>query len=107
MGQGGDAFGDAVCDFGWHFYLAAVVVYKDQVAVLDTAGSSVFRMNLELLGVQLAKSGIIVVDGVAAGFGMPAGQLQRILPGQWVFGPFGRRHISGDRRYKVLKGRVP
>lgn len=61
-------------------------------------------MNPELLGVQLAKSGIIVVDGVAAGFGMPAGQLQRILPGQRILGPFGRRHISGVRRIKSLRG---
>ena len=55
LGKGGDAFGDAVGDFGRDLYLTPVIVYKDHVTVMNVPDCGIFRMDPEFLWVQFAQ----------------------------------------------------
>ena len=56
LGKGGDAFGDAVGDFGGDLYLAPVIVYKDHVTVMNVPGCGIFRMDPEPLWIQFTQA---------------------------------------------------
>ena len=54
LGKGGDTFGYPVGDLSRDLYLTTVIVYKDHVTIVNTACSSIFRVDPELLWVQFA-----------------------------------------------------
>ena len=54
LGKGGDTFGYPVGDLSRDLYLTTVIVYKDHVTIVNTAGSSIFRVDPEFLWVQFA-----------------------------------------------------
>ena len=54
LGKGGDTFGYPFGDLSRDLYLTTVIVYKDYVTIVNTAGSSIFRVDPEFLWVQFA-----------------------------------------------------
>ena len=73
LGKGGDALSYPVGDLSRNLYLPPVIVYKDHIAIVNTAGSSIFRVDPEFLWVQSAKPQVIVMDRMGAAFAVPAG----------------------------------
>ena len=54
LGKGGDTFGYPVGDLSRDLYLTTVIVYKDHIAIVNTAGGSIFRVDPEFLRIQFA-----------------------------------------------------
>ena len=54
LGKSGDTFGYPVGDLSRNLYLTTVIVYKDHIAIVNTAGGSIFRVDPEFLRVQFA-----------------------------------------------------
>ena len=73
LGKGDNTFGNPVGDLSRDLYLPPVIVYKDPVTIVNTAGGSIFRVDPKALGVQSAKPQVIVMDCMGAAFAVPAG----------------------------------